>query len=239
MPSLDAEVVQKMKRMFIIALLAGTPVFADIVASTTVPYSLGGTITSVDLTGLPTGDTTITTADYTVTFAGSDEADTGVVKGTDGQHAVPIVDSSGDPWTAQSGNYFSTGTGDDSITIAFNTPQTALAFLWGSVDAYNGLTITFSGGANGPQSYTGNSLSGVVPDNGFQGFGDSAYVGINPNSPGGTFTTVTFTSSQYSFEFAGVQASSQPYSTPDGGTTLALLGLAVAGLAVLRRKLSA
>jgi hypothetical protein len=47
--------VFRMRLAALLLVLAGSPVFADIVASTTVPFSLGGTLTSVDLTSVPNG----------------------------------------------------------------------------------------------------------------------------------------------------------------------------------------
>jgi hypothetical protein len=224
-------------RLFVLALLvvlAGSPVFADIVASTTVPYSLGGTVTSIDLTSVALGSTNFSGIGFSVAFAGSDP-DKGVVLGPlPGKYAVPIAGPS-TPWSDQGGKFFSTGTGGSSITITFSTAQSGLAFLWGSVDTYNDVQVSFNSGA---EIYTGSdaALAASISPSGFQGFGGSAWVGINPDIPGGTFTTVTFTSSAYSLEFAGVQASTEGFGVPDGGMTVMLLGGALVGLETLRRK---
>ena len=228
-----------LNRIALLLVLAGSPVFADIVASTTAPISPGGVVTSVDLTSAALGPTNFATASYSVTFTPGTDPDTGVVQGSvSGKYAIPIINSSGDPWTAQNGKYFSTGTEGSSITIHFTTKQAALALLWGSVDNYNDVTVSFD---NGAALYTGSdvALAAGINPNGFQGFGGSAYVLINPNTSGGQFQDVTFTSHQYSLEFAGVQASTETFQVPDGGVTLMLLGGALVGLETLRRKLRA
>jgi hypothetical protein len=216
-------------------MFAASPIFADsLVGSTTVPFSPGGVVTNIDVssvTPVPSQTTPILGTGYEVTLTGGDP-NSGVVTGSkSGYYAVPIINSSGDPWV---GNYFSTGTLGSTITIHFATPQTGLALLWGSVDAYN--TITLDDGA----SFTGADVGTAagIPANGYQGFGGSAYVAINA-APGNTFQNVTFTSSEYSFEFAGVQGSTQDYQVPDGGVTLMLLGGALVGLETLRRRFRA
>ena len=194
-------------------LFAASPIFADsVIANQTAPYSLGGTTTAIDPSSLITGS-------YTVTFAPDAQVATGSAVGV---YAAPWDYVANGPW---SGNYFTTGLG--SVTISFTHPQAELAFLWGSVDDYNALRFD-----NGPQ-YQGStfaSFANITPVQG-QGPGGSAYAEFFV--PGG-FTTVTFSSTQYAFEFAGVQA-----SVPDGGMTLMLLGGALVGLATLRRKFRA
>jgi hypothetical protein len=150
-----------------------------------------------------------------------------------GFYAIPI--DNGNPWSGQNGKYFSTGTSGSSITITFTAQQAALAFLWGSIDTYNNVVISFN---NGTATYTGVEAAAAASTiaNGYQGQGGSAWVAISPNTPGGEFNTVTFTSSQYSLEFAGVEASTEGFGVPDGGMTLMLLGSALVGLETLRRK---
>src|ERR1022692_4482300 len=95
---------------------------------------------------------------YSVSFAV--DSDQGVVQGAlGGRYAIPVagVVSGNQPeyltggygsalttLAADSGNYFSTGTG--AITMNFNQPETWLALLWGSIDTEN--LLTFKNGNN-------------------------------------------------------------------------------------------
>jgi hypothetical protein len=182
--------------------------------------SAGSTVTSINLTGITTPSQAEVGGGanpYAITFngVGSDE---GVVQNSvAGEYAVPVAGgSTGNPeyLTAgfgstltsnidNSGNYLSTGTG--TITLTFTTTQHWLELLWGSIDTGNSLTVDDGSGTGGTNfTETGTALQQIVEGfttNGSQGVGGSAYVVIN--SPNG-FTTVTFTSSTVSFEFAGV-----------------------------------
>jgi hypothetical protein len=203
---------------------AAAPIFADsLVANLTTPYIPNGPY--VDVSSAPLGSSaSITGIGYTIDFLGVDP-DAGVVDSAlGGKYAVPIT-GNGSPW---SGNYLSASP-YSSIKISFTNPQNEITFLWGSVDVYNSL-ITI-GNATTP-TYTGQDVAKAVPltANGNQDFGGSAYVDITTTNP---FTSVTFTSTSYAFEFAGVN------NVPDGGMTLMLLGGALVGLSTLRRKFRA
>jgi hypothetical protein len=223
----------------LLLVLAGSPALANITASTTVPQALSGTLTLVDLTSATLGPTSIPdNTFYSVTFSPGTDPDTGVVQGSkSGKYAPPVINSAG---TQYAGKYFSTGTVGSSISIHFDTAQSALAFLWGSIDLVNGITVSFD---NGAATYTGSqaaAAAGTVA-NGFQGFQGSAYVAITPNTVGGKFNDVTFTSTQYSFEFADVRATTGQFdistNVPDGGTTALLLGFAISALGLVSRRL--
>jgi hypothetical protein len=181
-------------------------------------------------------------AGYTVSFSAN--GNPGVVRGAvGGAYAIPVAGVSGgqaeyytgdfgsplttdpdpaDPGSA--GNYFSTGTG--SITISFGSQQSSLGLLWGSVDNYN--TLSFDNG----YVITGTAVQNAISNNfvnGYQGFGGSAYVLVDTS-----FTTVTFSSTQPSFEFAGVAAGVAPIPEP---ASLLLFGSGIFGLVgVARRK---
>ena len=222
-----------------------------VAASTTTPTAApGAVLTAVDLTGLGApSQTTITTAAYKVVF-GSVAADQGVVQGAAaGSHAIPVAGVSGgvaqylvgnlgsalttDP--AKSGNYLSTGGIGSTITITFNTPQTAIALLWGSIDVLNNVvffnnTVSEFGADNLTGAMVQAAASGFA-GNGFQGPGGSAYVTVNRDT---TFKSIQFTSGVVSFEFAGVTGSDKAYKVPEP-ISLALLGLG-AGAAVLVRR---
>jgi hypothetical protein len=179
---------------------------------------------------------------YSVSFAV--ESDQGVVRGAlDSRYAVPVAGVTGgnaeyltgdygsalttNP--ADSGNYFSTGTG--TITIDFNQPETWLALLWGSIDTGN--QLTFMNGSNTVFTVTGtdvqNAAAGFV-SNGFQGPGGSAYVLVNTSTP---FTSVIASSSSVSYEFGGVVAS----AVPEPNSFWCLFGLGI-GIVALRRRIS-
>lgn len=209
----------------LVLVLLGVPVFADSFDARVFPaYSVNGLY--VDVSGVsPTPSLApITTAQYTVTFdpAGGD-LDRGIVNGAkSAKYAVPVAGPGGTLWQ---GNYFSTGSNGDKIVLTFAQPQFIMTFLWGSVDTYN--TVTFDNG----DSYTGSeaALQAAIQANGNQGQFGSAYV-LYTSTAG--FSSVTFTSTQYAFEFADVRT-----SVPDGGLTLVLLGGCLVGLETLRRKM--
>lgn len=141
-----------------------------------------------------------------------------------GQYAAPDGDTTN----------FLNVRGGESITFTFDTPQTYLSFLWGSVDGYNG----FSTGTSGPTTF---ALSGVNFSYTGQDAINNGLVGLHGtftySSPMAAFTTLTFTSDQNSFELDNINTSA-PTRAPDGGTTAALLGLAMVGIVAVRSKFS-
>ena len=182
---------------------------------------------------------------YSVSFAiDASQPDQGVVNGAHGCcYAIPVAGvvngnqaeyltgDYGSPLTtnaANSGNYFSTGTG--AITINFNQPETWLALLWGSIDTGN--QLTFMNGNNTVFTVDGTAVQNAAAGfagNGFQGPGGSAYVLVNTSTP---FTSVIASSSTVSFEFGGVVAS----PVPEPGSWC-LFGLGI-GIVALRRRIS-
>ena len=243
------------------SLLAGASLFAMASAAYAGPLTFtesltsasplpGSVTTPIILNGvgiIPPSQTTITTPSYTVSF--TEPVSQGVVNGTFvNLHAVPVGGVSatlgteylsGDfgsaltPNVARSGNYFSTDAGANKITITFAAPQTSLAFLAGSIDTQN--LITLSGGSVvGSDTLTGTQLQAVpgFSGNGAQGFGGSAYVTITDATP---FTTVTLSSGVISFEVAGLAGSNTPFAVPEP-MSLALLGSGLAVMGVVRRR---
>ena len=201
----------------------------------------------INLTGItPTSQTSFSGPGYSVSF-GVDlgQSGQGVVQGAvSGRYAIPVagVTGSNQPEyltgnygsalttnAANSGNYFSTGTGN--ITIDFNQQETWLALLWGSIDTGN--LLTFKNGNNTVFTVTGtavqNAAAGFV-GNGFQGPGGSAYVLVNTSTP---FTSVVASSGTVSFEFGGVAAS----AVPEPSSFWCLFGLGI-GIVALRRRIS-
>lgn len=128
---------------------------------------------------------------------------------------------------ANTTQYLTTGTG--SVTLTFTNEQKFFGLLWGSVDNYN--TLSFYNGNQLLASFTG--LQVKANANGSQAEDGTVYA--NFNSTG--FTKVVATSTQNAFEFDNVSYSERQASVPDGGTTLALLGLGLTGMGLLRRRI--
>ena len=126
-----------------------------------------------------------------------------------------------------------------SITFNFATAANYFGLLWGSVDAQN--TLNFYSGPNGGgplvATVTGSDIAGINPTIIQTGYGDSfdpwgtAYVNIDTTV---AFESVVATSALYTFEIDNV-AYQNVGGVPDGGTTVGLLGIGLAGLVSLRR----
>jgi len=236
-----------------IAALAGAAKADTLAASLFSPLApSGGNQIMIDLTGVTAvSQSTLSTPDYTITFSTDFTPGQGIVQGAGGAgYAVPVAgetsgtaeyltggfDSTFTTGIPDSGNYFSTGAGN-TITVAFATPQTSLALLWGSIDIGN--TLTLSDGFTVTGSDVQAAAAGFVA-NGFQGPGGSAYVVIDSSS---SFTSFSATSSVISFEFAGVAAATSPFvgirpdvdPVPEPGTVV-LFGTGLGIVAILRRR---
>jgi hypothetical protein len=233
-------------------LLAVAPAAADpitITTSLTSAQANGSTIAldlNNDVTYTPlyaSGyDSTITTANYTVTFTGL-TAGEGVRQGSSGVGAVPVAGvlatmptylqgDFGSPQTtniADSGAYFSTGkTGtNDGITVTFDSTIHYITLLWGSVDTTNMVTLLNNGNSVG--TVTGTQIQAATlgfVSNGYQGAGGSAYVELyDPNG----FNGIYFSSGVNSFEFTGIAGSEDYMQIPEPASAAIL----AAGLAML------
>jgi len=166
-----------------------------------------------------------------VSFTGSGQ----VVQGAaSGYYAAPFVSGGngtgfGSPDQANGAdetNYLSTGIG--SIEFNFKYDQNYFGLLWGSVDNYN--TLSFYSNNLLVGSFTGTQIWASA--NGNQGQQGTFYVNFSTSD--GTFNKVVASSTQYAFELDNIAYNGR--SVPDGGSTVALLGLALAGLACVRRK---
>jgi hypothetical protein len=238
------------KPLAVAVVLIGVVKADSITASLLSPEAPSGPAPfAIDLSGVtpPSGSALVGTG-YSISFSvGSGQ---GVVQGTDtGLHATPVAGVTGADAPeyltggfgsaltadiADSGNYFSTGTG--TITITFSTDQTSLALLWGSIDTGNSVTVNDVGNFTVTGTEVQTAAAGFV-GNGFQGPGGSAYVVIDTSTP---FTTVTFSSSVVSFEFAGVAAADSPFtSAVPEPISMALTGTGLTIAFLLRRRSSA
>ncbi len=217
-----------------------------ITASLYFPFG-GPTPVVVDLNGItPPSQSTVTGTGFSIAFSSGFSSDEGVVQGALADYyAVPVAGVSGgqpeyltggygSPLTTDisaSGNYLSTGLG--TITVTFTEPQDSLVLLWGSIDTGNSLTLNDAENFTVTGTEVQAAAMGFV-SNGYQGPGGSAYVGIDTDTP---FTTATFTSNTVSFEFAGIAASTAPFSAVPEPSSMALIGIGIGiGFVAVRRR---
>jgi hypothetical protein len=136
--------------------------------------------------------------------------------------------------------YVATGLSPGAVTLSFADKQNYFGLLWGSVDPGN--VLTFFSGANGSGSVVatisgtdvGNADGAIIlgPSDINEGADGTAYVNLYLDLD---YQSVVASSSTITFEIDDIA-----YGTvPDGGLTAALLGGALIGLQLLRRKFSA
>lgn len=138
-----------------------------------------------------------------------------------GQYATPFGDATA---------YFAVRADppESPAAITFGGVYNNFSMLWGSVDQYN--TLQFYLGGLLVNTVLGGSLP---PANGDQGPD-----GTRLYSTGGfSFDEIRLVTSQNAFEIDNINVSART-SVPDGGTTAALLGLAMVGVVAVRSKLS-
>ena len=230
-----------MKRSLIPAVALLSVLATPLANAITISSSTGGAPTGANLVNfdkLPLGNgggtATGPSGTVNVSFTGDAKAVQGALGG---QYAAPVLSgSNGTGFGApnqvngtDATTYLTTGVG--TVTLTFGSLQSYFGILWGSVDTYN--TLYF---------YKGTSLVDTVPGNlvalfptGDQGVNGTKYVNIDTTSP---YDTVVAASGNYAFEFDNVAYSPLSLTVPDGGVTAGMLGVSLAGLAFLRRKLA-
>ncbi len=217
--------------------ITGLALVAGLFAGATAAHA---TLTvSAAVGGAPTGVNYVNFDDLALGSAGGVSDGVGVAFDPDGQavqgsvsgiYAAPYLSNGngvpfGDPENGpDTTTFLSTGLG--SATLSFPGLEKYVGLLWGSVDAYN--TLSLYDGAALVGSITGTTVTAGA--NGDQGVNGTYYVNISSTLP---FNKVVATSSQYAFEFDNVAYNRTAVPEP---TTLALFVGGLIGLAAIRRR---
>jgi hypothetical protein len=136
---------------------------------------------------------------------------------TAGQNAAPFGDTT---------QYASVGTlvTPATSTLLLSGSNNYVGLYWGSVDAYNSLTITDASGDHVVSSATFGSV--LTPAIGDQGPGGSLYINIFTDS---AITKLTFFSNQKAFEFDNLTVAAVPEASTWAMMILGFLGLGFLG----------
>jgi PEP-CTERM motif len=198
-----------------------------------VDASVGGAPTGVsyaNFDGLPPGAMGGVSNGIAVSFTGDGQAVTGSMSGV---YAAPYLSSGngtlfGDPNNGpDTTRYLTTGVG--SVTLVLPGEEKYVGLLWGSVDAYN--TLSLYNGLTLVGTVTGTDVTSSA--NGNQGEMGTFYVNINSSN---SFDRIVATSSSYAFEFDNVAYNQSAVPEPSS-FVLALIGvMGAATYTKMRRK---
>jgi len=198
-----------------------------------VSASVGGAPTGVsyaNFDNLPLGNAGGISNGITVSFTSDGQAVQGSLSG---YYAAPYLSNNngtlfGDPNNGPDATtYLTTGVG--SVTLTMPGQEKYLGLLWGSVDAYN--TLSLYEGSTLIGSVTGTDVTSNA--NGDQGQFGTFYVNIASTE---SFDKVVATSSSYAFEFDNVAYNSSAVPEPTSFVLALAGGIGLLTYQQMRRK---
>ena len=153
--------------------------------------------------------------------------------GANFQIKTPPADSAGAPPanSMPAGTPYLAVQGGGSATFNFLAPVSAFQFDWGSIDSYN--TLSFFSSLGGDVVIPGSDFTNT-PANGNQVAAGTNGLFTVTGAAGEVFTSVTFASSQNSFEVDNLAAVS---AVPEPATwAMMLIGFGAIGVSMRRRR---
>ena len=208
----------------VVSANATTITATNATGATTSPFALAN-FGNAGTNGL-VSTTPIITANSTITFtpnASSPQA--GVYDGS-----VTYVATSPFSGTSLTASNYLVAEPNDPVTFSFTTPQSNFSLLWGTVDAYNSLNVTFV-------SPTGTTTTTITGSQVAAAAGPGMVFGTSPAfvtlSDTGGYTSIILSSTSSAFEFVPGVGSSTTVPEP---ASLAIVGAGLAGIGMIRRR---